>query len=124
LFLGCSIFSISSPNKTNCINWNSNVSHISQSSLLSISVKLSLSLYIYMCARACSIVCITAPFMRRISKEISTMWTQVPNWKTFEMLGIKIISFFLWKLKIKLHVKIDLGHGEKDREKKHHYRNF
>jgi hypothetical protein len=52
------------------------------------------------------------------------MWTQVPNWKTFEMLGIKIISFFLWKLKIKLHVKIDLGHGEKDREKKHHYRNF
>jgi len=75
--------------------------------------------------RACgSIVCLTAPFMRRISKEISTMWTQVPNWKTFEMLGIKIISFFLWKLKIKLHVKIDLGHGEKDREKKHHYRNF
>jgi hypothetical protein len=55
------------------------------------------------------------------------MWTQVPNWKTFEMLGIKIISFvffFLWKLKIKLHVKIDLGHSEKEWEKKHHYRNF
>lgn len=47
-------------------------------------------------------------------QRISTMWTQVPNWKTFEMLGIKIISFVFffygnWKLNYTLRLIWDIA---------------